>query len=63
MRADLKRNYIIIPSSVALTMRVVAGAVCKLSTDAIRDLIYIGIEELDNRSGDPDFESDFDAEY
>jgi hypothetical protein len=62
MRVDLRQNYIIVPSAVVLTVRVVAGAICKLSTDKIRELIQVAIEELDYRSGDPDSEPDFDAE-
>jgi hypothetical protein len=62
MRANPGQNYIIVPSSVLLTMMVLSGTARKLPTDNIRDLVDIGIEELDRRSGDPDLEPDFDTE-
>jgi hypothetical protein len=62
MNTKHNRNYVVIPSSVILTPKVVIGVTTRFSTNKIRDVVQAGIEELDRRSGDPDFEPDFDAE-
>jgi hypothetical protein len=51
-----------IPSWIMLTPRVLAGAIRKLPSSQIELVVQASIDELDRRSGDPDFEEDPDNE-
>ncbi|WP_428492514.1 hypothetical protein [Rhodopila sp.] len=51
-------GYIRIPTSIALTPRVLSEAMRKLPTEAIENVVDLLIQELDCRQPDPDFEAE-----
>ncbi len=59
MKSSLTRERIAVPSTVVLTPRVLAGIILKLQTDEIARITEASIDELDRRSGDPDFEDEY----
>jgi hypothetical protein len=58
-----RSRRVVVPDTVVLTFKVLVGAMLKLSTDQIREGIHMMINELDDRSIDPDCEPSSDFEF
>ena len=55
-RLRTRVGYIRVPTSIALTPRVLSEAMRKLPTEALQNVVDLLIDELDCRQPDPDFE-------
>ena len=63
MQTNRTVERVVLPSSIVLSPRVLAGVIRKFSTAEIASMVQTLVDELDIRSGDPDLELEADWEY